>query len=464
MGIIIEKFIMNQINDKKIKIAIIDDDSSICDLCHDFFTAKGHLVDTFFTAKEGLSKIDDSYSILFCDLNLPDKSGIDVLDEINKQDFKLPVIFITAHNSIENAAKAMKRGAFDYILKPLNFLELEVILNRAIELKKLEQSYLELKAEIEKNKENSLVGISKKMEKLFAIVERISLSNSNILITGESGTGKEVVAKSIHSKSKRKDQKFVAINCSAIPSELLESELFGHSKGSFTGADDARIGLFEEAEGGTIFLDEIGDMPMPLQAKVLRTIQERKIKRVGENTDKDIDVRIIAATHKDLKIAIKNKEFREDLYFRLCVIPVEVPPLRERVQDIPLLATYFMKKYSTFNDKKVEGFTKDAIAKLKRYKWPGNVRELENTIERAIVLSTSALIHDEDISIEDYSELDNQIEKLFSNLLTLQDLEKKYIEYVLSKTEGKKEKAAEVLGINRKTLYRKEKDYGIVSI
>jgi len=452
---------MTKNENKKIKLAIIDDDSSICELCEEFFSSKGYVVKTFLNAKDALAGIDMTFSLVFCDLNLPDKSGIDVLDAINQKNFDLPVIFITAQESLESAARAMKRGAFDYIFKPLNFTELDVILGRALEQKSLERRYFELKAEIEKTKEKGLIGVSKKMQNLFELVERVAQSNSSILINGESGSGKEVIAKAIHLKSKRADKGFIAINCSAIPSELLESELFGHKKGSFTGAESTRIGLFEEADGGTLFLDEIGDMPLQLQSKVLRAIQERKIRKVGENIDTEVNVRIIAATHKDLKLAIKNKEFREDLYFRLCVIPIEVPPLRQRVPDIPILAVHFMKKYSLLNDKNIEGFTKDAIVKLKRYEWPGNVRELENTIERTVVLSQSQLIHEEDIAIEGYTDLDDKIEEIFSNLISLKELEKKYIEYVLSKSEGKKEKTAEILGINRKTLYRKEKDYGI---
>ncbi|MCB9091232.1 MAG: sigma-54-dependent Fis family transcriptional regulator [Halobacteriovoraceae bacterium] len=452
---------MNTINEQSLKLAVIDDDSSLCILCEEFFKSKGYLVDSFLNGKDALQALDDSYSLVFCDLKLPDKSGIEILDEVNKRDLEFPIIFITAHESIESAAKAMKKGAFDYIYKPLNFTELEVIIGRALKQKELEKKYVQLKAEVEKSKESGLIGISKKMKQLFELVDRVAHSNSNILINGESGSGKEVVARSIHEKSQRAQNKFVAINCSAIPTELLESELFGHKKGSFTGAGDTRIGLFEEADGGTLFLDEIGDMPLQLQSKVLRAIQERKIRKVGDNKDQEINVRIIAATHKDLKQAIKNKEFREDLYYRLCVIPLFVPSLRDRVQDIPILAVHFMKKYAALNHKNLEGFTRDAITKLKRYSWPGNVRELENTVERAIVLSMGKLIHEEDISIEGYTEVDSEVEGLFSGLISLRELEKLYIEYVLSKTEGKKERSAEILGINRKTLYRKEKEYGI---
>jgi DNA-binding NtrC family response regulator len=326
----------------------------------------------------------------------------------------------------------------------------------------LEKNYERLRKKLGVDSEETrLLGSGAKMRELKVLISKISQSHSNVLITGESGSGKEMVARSIHENSDRRENPFIPINCSAIPQDLLEAELFGYKKGAFTGANENRKGLFEEAQGGTLFLDEIGDMPMALQAKVLRVIQERKVKPLGESQLKKIDVRILAATHRDLKLAVKKKEFREDLYFRLCVIPVQVPSLRDRREDIPLLADYFLRKYSALNEKNLSGFSRDAMAKLKRLRWAGNVRELENTIERAVVLSNENVIGEKDITIEGSLEVDEQTSLLFKELLSLKELEKQYIRFVLEKTSGKKEEAAEILGINRKTLYRKEKDYDL---
>jgi DNA-binding NtrC family response regulator len=276
---------------------------------------------------------------------------------------------------------------------------------------------------------------------------------SNVLITGESGTGKEMVARAIHAQSSRGSFPFIAINCSTIPGNLLESELFGHKKGSFTGAIDSRKGLFEEAQGGTVFLDEIGDMPLDLQAKVLRVLQERQIKPVGENKAYNINFRILAATLRDLRVLVQEGKFREDLFYRLCVIPVQLPPLRERVEDIPLLAEHFIKKYCDLNHFALKMLSKSAMSKLIRLPWPGNVRELENTIERSVVLSDKNVIEEYEISTEEWLKEGGPVD-LFEKLPTLKELENTYIHYVLNHTGQKKEKASKILGIDRKTLYR----------
>lgn len=452
-------------NKNRFTTLIIDDDRSLTDLLSEFYREKGFIPDHCLNAEDALSKIlsdQKSYDLVICDLNLPNKSGIDFIEELEANNISIPVILITAHGSVDNAAMALKKGAFDYITKPLNFNELEVVSQRAIKITNLERNYQRLQKRLtaqEGTKE--ILGTSQKIRELLLLINKVSKSTSNVLITGESGSGKEMVAKAIHQKSNRKNEKFIALNCSAIPNDLLEAELFGYKKGAFTGANEDRIGLFEEANKGTLFLDEIGDMPLALQAKVLRVIQERKVKPVGENKDRDIDVRIIAATHQDLKTKVKKKEFREDLFFRLCVIPIVVPPLRDRREDIPLLSNHFLKKYNSTNEKNITGFSREAMNKLKRLRWSGNVRELENTIERAVVLSNESLITENDITIEGSIELDEQTSQLFKELLTLKELEKQYIQFVLGKTFGKKEEAAEILGINRKTLYRKEKDYGL---
>jgi DNA-binding NtrC family response regulator len=308
-----------------------------------------------------------------------------------------------------------------------------------------------------------VIGKSAGMKAVFDLVGRVSAATANILITGESGTGKEMVARAIHQSGPRMNKPFVAINCSAIPETLLESELFGHAKGSFTGAIQRKRGLFEEADGGTLFLDEIGDMNVSLQSKLLRVIQERKVRAVGENIARDVDVRLIAATHKDLKAAIKEGRFREDLYYRLSVIPIVIPPLRHRKEDIPLLAEHFLKKYAATNNAKVKGFTKRAMAKLVGLKWEGNVRELENMVERAVVLCQESLIDEADIPSPETRNAEEFFGSATTDFPTVSQLEKRYIQLVLEKTGGRKDKAAQILGINRRTLYRKEREYGLIA-
>lgn len=360
---------------------------------------------------------------------------------------------------------ALKEGAFDYITKPLNLNELDIVSHRAIKIKNLEKNYKSLQEKIKNNEEaGSIIGNSSSIRRLKELINKVSMSNSNILITGESGSGKEIVARSIHNQSKRSQEKFIAINCSAIPSELLEAELFGYKKGSFTGATGDHTGLFEEANKGTLFLDEIGDMPPLLQAKVLRVLQEKEIKPIGVNKTKSINVRIISATHRNLKNSIQKGEFREDLFFRLCVIPIHVPPLRERREDIPLLASHFLKKYNRLNEKNISGFEPSAINKLKKVSWQGNVRELENTIERAVVLSNNKLITLDDLVIDNSYKVNQSPTEGFKKLVTLKELEREYIKYVSNKLDGRKEDIARVLGINRKTLYRKEKEIGTLHI
>jgi transcriptional regulator with PAS, ATPase and Fis domain len=302
------------------------------------------------------------------------------------------------------------------------------------------------------------------MQNLFTFVKKVAQASCNLLITGESGTGKEMVARAIHNLGPRAKKPFIAINCAAIPESLLESELFGHTKGSFTGATERRRGLFEEANEGTLFLDEIGDMPLPLQAKLLRFLQERTVKSVGENTYRSLDVRVMAATHQNLEKAIQEGKFRQDLYYRLCVAPVEIPPLRQRREDILLLAEHFLSKFSRKSNTKVLGFTKSALAKLARLPWPGNVRELENIIERAVIFSEGSFIDEHDIQVTDLPESASPpTTELFSRLMSLESLEREYIGYVLQQTGNKREAAAKILGVDRKTLYRKQRTYGEAS-
>jgi DNA-binding NtrC family response regulator len=442
-------------------VAIIDDDPEILALLKRFYVLEDFSVTTFSNASDALKSFETkksdreaSYDLVVSDLKLPDLSGIELQEKIHLLAPKTPVILVTAHGSVETAVEALKRGAFDYVVKPINFGELSHISRRAIQIQKLEADRQSLEDRLKRTQSLGLmIGKSKKIQDVFDLVERVAKSVSNVLITGESGTGKEMVARAIHSQSNRSDKPFIAINCATIPGNLLESELFGHKKGSFTGATDTRKGLFEEGEGGTIFLDEIGDMPQDLQAKLLRVLQERQVKPVGENKSHDIDVRIIAATLRDLKSLVQEGQFREDLFYRLCVIPIQLPPLRERAEDIPLLAEHFVGKSCEINRLSLKMLSKSAISKLVRLPWPGNVRELENIIERCVVLSDKSVIEDFEIQNDGIMKGVSP-NALFETLPTLKELEHSYIHYVLEHTGQKKEKASEILGIDRKTLYR----------
>jgi DNA-binding NtrC family response regulator len=447
---------------------IIDDDLAIHALLRAFFEGLHHQVQCFenlMSASEYIFAHSKDIDLIIADLRLPDGTGLDLMPRLRARQIDVPVILITAFGSTEIAASALKQGLFDYITKPLNLTELEVLCNRAIKMKNLERSLVDLRANVaESSRFNGIVGRSMKMTELFDVVEKVANTQSSVLIQGESGTGKELVARALHERGGRAGKKFVALNCSAIPFELLESELFGYKRGAFTGANDDREGLINEADGGTLFLDEIGDMPALLQAKLLRVLQEKTIRRLGENADRPVDVRIIAATHKDLKTAIQRKEFREDLYFRLCVIKLNVPALSERREDIPLLAGYFMRKYAALNGKTISGFTREAMRQLMQAPWTGNVRELENAIERAVALCSGSTIDESDLNIEaSFVPPPGKLDKLFSRLLTLKELEREYIHHVLTTTGGKKEQVAAILGIDRKTLYRKEREYDLHS-
>ncbi len=448
--------------DKATKIAIIDDDKDLLDLLKVYFERRGFSVNAYNTPAAALEEIDKkSFDLVLCDLWMPEMNGNDLVKAIRVKNRLLPVIVMTANNTIDSAIESLNLGAFDYITKPLNLSELEVISKRAMAQNELQKKYESLREEREKDsipRYGTLIGKGEKMRELFSLMTRICDSISNVLITGESGTGKELVARTLHNKSKRFKSPFVAINCAAIPAELLEAELFGHTKGAFTGADRLRRGLFEEANGGSIFLDEIGEMPLNLQVKLLRVLQEKTVRPVGSNTTRELDVRVIAATNKDLQKEVKEGRFREDLYYRLAVMPLHIPPLRERAEDIPLLAKHFLAKFSQYSDtprSHIIGFSDDALAKLVSHSWPGNVRELENTIERAVILCEDDLIGPTDVrNVNENSERTSAYRD-FNKLPSIADLENEYIKFVMIKTNGHREKASQILGIDRKTLYRK---------
>lgn len=461
-------------------VLVVDDDAAMRSMVADFIRAEGHAVSEASLASEALTRISKGEFVLepttssgrderrldlvISDLNMPEMTGIEFITKFREIAPNIPIILVTAFGSIDTAIEAIRRGAFDYTTKPFKLAEMSVTVARALRFRDLHLENARLQNEIEQTQSfGNIIGKSPGMREVFDLIRRVGPASANVLITGESGTGKERVAHAIHAEGPRRTKRFVAINCTAIPEALLESELFGHAKGSFTGAVGKKRGLFEEAEGGTIFLDEIGDMNLALQGKLLRVIQERKIRPVGENIDHDIDVRIIAATHKDLKAAIKNGTFREDLYYRLSVIPIVIPPLRHRREDIVLLAEHFLKKYSAANNSQVKNFSPDAMARLMAMPWEGNVRELENIIERLVVLARGSTIEAKDLPAAGEGNVETFFESTQSGTLpTLEDIEKRYFKFILDKTGGRKEKAAQILGVNRRTLYRKEREYGFV--
>jgi len=450
-------------------IGLVDDDAEVRSMVEDFLRGEGYHVTSFGAPDLALDYFRNpppdapEIETLISDVQMPGMNGIELTEAVLQLRQGLPVILITAFGSIESAVSAIRKGAFDYITKPFKLTELALRLERSLSVFHLTQENRALKNELRARPlKSKLIGKSKPMMQIIELIERVAQVTANILITGESGTGKEVVARAIHDAGPRAKAPFIAINVTAIPDSLLESELFGHAKGAFTGAHQRKRGLFEEAQGGTLFLDEIGDMDIGLQAKLLRVIQDRKVRAVGDTSSKDIDVRIIAATHKDLKQMIKSGQFREDLYYRLAVIPVSIPSLRHRREDIPLLATFFLHRFSAQNQLKVRGFSQGALQALMSQKWEGNVRELENMVERLTVMATQPLIQDSDIPLPQDSGMEEIETEMRHNLPSLEDLERRYLQIVLEKSGGKKDKAARILGINRRTLYRKEREYGLL--
>lgn len=432
-------------------------------LLHDFLTSQGYEVTNFTSAQEAFQALSDEVKLVITDLRMPGMDGFSFIENAKRKFPELPIILITAFGSIDNAIEATRKGAYHFLTKPLKLAELQLYVEKALHFHDIQKHNQMLRQEYRsRHSFAGIIGKSAAMQSIFDLIQRVAPTAANILVQGDSGTGKELVARAIHQLGPRKDHPFVAINCTAIPDTLLESELFGHAKGSFTGAIQRKKGLFEEADGGTIFLDEIGDMDLSLQAKILRVIQERRIRAVGDNVDKAIDVRIIAATHKDLKAAIRDGRFREDLYYRLSVIPIVIPPLRHRVEDIPLLAQHFLDRFNSINGKHIKGFDSQAIQALMNLPWEGNVRELENVIERALVLCRGDYIGVNDLPQAERVSPEAHYAQMTEELPTLEDFERRYIRFVLDKTGGKKEKAAQILGINRRTLYRKEREYGWV--
>jgi two-component system NtrC family response regulator len=448
---------------KKPSILLIDDDDSLRRVMEFSLVESGYRVQAAASGEDGLLLLEkEAFDAVITDVTMPGMSGMEVLAQVRARDEHLPVIVITAYGTIESAVLAMKKGAFDYITKPFNRDELRLTLDKALRMRKLERENVELRAEVtDRYRFENIIGASEKIGEVLNMAGRVASSNASVLITGESGTGKELLAKGIHYNSSRAEGPFVAVNCAAIPENLIESELFGHMKGAFTGAIRDKEGKFELAGGGTLFLDEIGELRIDLQAKILRALQERQVDRVGGSHPISVDVRVIAATNKDIERAVKEGSIREDLFYRLSVIMLHMPPLRERRDDIPLLVSHFLKKFNAGTDTRIDA---EVFSAIKAYGWPGNVRELENVIEHASVLRRGDVIFLADLPDKlkrEKASVENIILNLPDEGISLEDLEKSLIIKALEKHKGNQTRAAEYLGITRPTLiYRMEK-YGI---
>jgi len=449
-------------------ILIIEDKESMLDMLKQTLEAEGYQVVTARDGAEGIRKLsDERIGLVLTDLKLPKKDGFDVLKAVKQDNPLLPVIVMTAFGTIETAVKAVKQGAYDFLTKPFDTDHLLVLIKRALDASRMAAENILLREEFaEKFGLPKMIGKSSQIQDIMARIQKVAPTNASVLIHGESGTGKELFARAIHYLSNRKDAPFIAINSAAIPRELLESELFGYERGAFTGADARKLGKLELADKGTVFLDEIGDMDMALQAKMLRVLQEQVIERVGGGKPIKIDVRIVAATNKDIEKAVAAALFREDLFYRLNVFPITIPPLRERRDDIPGLAQYFLNKYSTEVRKGLLAISDEALDILMKSPWKGNVRELENVIERAVIYADGGVIRAQDLGISESNILDALAEHVPMDG-TLHDVaaaatriaESRRIKQVLKETGGNKTRAAEVLQVSYKTLLTKIKDY-----
>ena len=447
-------------------ILILDDEKSQREILNGYLKKKGYRIFTASSGNEGLEIAkNNAVDIILSDFKMPDKTGLEVLSEIKKVNPEISFVIVTAYGTVENAVKAMRLGADDYINKPVDLDELDLLIERIVENKNLKSENKLLRDQLqEKHKLSSVISNSPKMTEVISIAARVAESKATVLITGENGTGKEVLAKSIHFISPRKNNPFVAVNIPALSGNLIESELFGHEKGAFTGADRMKKGRFETADKGTIFLDEIGDIPITTQVKLLRVLQEQQIERVGSSESINIDVRIIAATNQDLEKKIKEGAFREDLFYRLNIVSIKIPPLRERKEDILSLVEFFVDKYSKENGKDVVEISREAADVLLKYNYPGNVRELENIIERAVVLSRKDLItvNDLPLGVRGFKEENREEDKQAGTLPELVEaLEKKLIFDALKKTNGNQTQAGILLGLTERNLRYKLKKYGI---
>ena len=444
------------------RILVVDDEEQMRDLLVKVLERKGYQVSVCGNGADALAFLErEPVDLVVTDVRMPGLSGMEALRAIKELNPEIVVIIMTAFGSIDQAVQAVKEGAYDYINKPFKIDEMLLTIEKALEERRLRHEVSALRQELRTRYHfENLIGKSRAMQEIFGLIEQVAGSRSTVMVYGKSGTGKELVAKAIHYNSPRTSRAFVAVNCAAIPAELLESELFGHEKGSFTGAIATKVGKFELATGGSLFLDEVGSMRLDLQAKILRALQEREVERVGGTRTIKIDVRVIAATNRDLKKAVEEEAFREDLYYRLNVVPITLPDLKDRQEDIPLLANHFVQKFAQESNPAIREISKEAMAVLMSHAWPGNVRELENVIERAVTLGHGPAVLPADLP-PNLAGGANPLERALAREATLEDLERDYIAMILQRTKGHQIRAATILGIDRRTLYRKIRRYGL---
>jgi len=448
----------------KATILVVEDEEKLRRVIELQLKTAGYEVEQAGTAEDAL-KLADRADVILTDLRLPGQSGVELLNELRSQDSRTPVIVMTAFGSIETAVEAMKAGAVDFLPKPFSLDHLMTVIEKALELKNLRNENRELRAELSQRYEfDNIVGRSDAMREIFATIDRVAPTRATVLLCGESGVGKDMIARAIHHHSPRADRPFVKINCTALPENLMESELFGYEKGAFTGANTTKPGKFEQADTGTVFLDEIGDVPGSIQVKLLRILQEREFERLGSNKTRHIDVRVLAATNVDLRAALEQGTFREDLYYRLNVLPINIPPLRDRKEDIPFLANHFIRKFKKDLGSPIESISEGAMERLLAYHWPGNVRELENVIERSMVLASGKVLEAADIKLDLAPKTRAAaVDSFLPEGMTLDQFEQSIIKEALQRANGNKSQAARLLGLTRNALRYRLSQMGIES-
>lgn len=450
------------------RILVVDDEVSMCELLQADLQLRGYSVEWFTSAEKALDAFEaNEFDVVLTDLNMPGMSGLQLCERVVANRPDVPVVVLTAFGSMETAVAAIRVGAYDFVTKPIEMDLLDLTLSRACNHHELQERVKRLEDSVgQLDGYAKMIGGSPAMKKLYSQLERIADTDASVLITGESGTGKELVAQALHEQSQRRSKPFVAVNCAALPEALMESELFGHKKGAFTDARTDRDGLFVQADGGTLFLDEIGELPLAMQPKLLRALEESRVRPVGSNQEVSFDVRFLAATNRDLEALIEEDRFREDLYFRLNVIQLDVPPLRNRGTDVLLIAQHLVQQFAEASRKQVTGISEPAAERLLNYGWPGNVRELRNVMERAVLLTRYEKVAVEDLpeKIRDYRSDQVVLGGAGPDeLMTLEEVDRRYILHVLHSVGGNKAQAARILGLDRKTLYRKLSQYDIDS-
>ena len=442
------------------RILAVDDERDTCEALKEMLTAWGHKVETAYDGHDALRKAAEFRpDVVLSDLAMPETDGRWLLRALKDDLPDVPVVFLTGQGTVKDAVESIRDGAYDFIVKPIDTAHLKVCIDRALEKKETMREVQGLKRRLKQLGSTEFIGQSGAMRRVFELIERVAPSKASVAISGESGTGKEMVARAIHNLSTRREKPFIAINCASIPATLIESEIFGHERGAFTGADQRRPGVFELAHGGTLFLDELGEIPIELQAKLLRVLEEGRLRRLGGKVELEVDVRVLCATNRDLKQEIKAQRFREDLYFRLNVFQIQLPPLRDRRDDIPLLVQYFVEKYRADGAKRVTGVHPEAMESLKAHEWPGNIRELRNAVERAVILCDGDLILREHLPPDLSGKSPERHTFRLPYGLTLDAVEREYILGSLQRNGNNKARTAEILGVSEKTLYNKLNRY-----